>query len=172
MAKNYFELFGLPVRFDLDLQDLARRHRELIRSWHPDRFAQGSSQERRLAVETSASLNDGLKVLRDPIDRARYFLSLNGISTDEETDTVMDPSFLMEQIAWRERLEESSGDVALIDVLAAEVAGLAARKDERLSRALTGAVPDGFPEARRLVRELQFLRRFTRELDEAQTGVS
>jgi len=171
MAKNYFELFGLPARFDIDSKELARRHRELIRLWHPDRFAQGSSQERRLAVEMSANLNDGLKVLREPVDRARYFLALNGVSTDEETDTAMDASFLLEQMAWRERLEESGGDQGLIEALIAEVAGLNAHKEELLTRVLTEAGAEGFSAARKLVREMQFLRRFARELDEAQTGV-
>ncbi len=172
MARNYFELFGLPVRFDIDREDLARRHRELIRIWHPDRFAQGSSQERRLAVEMSADLNDGVKVLRDPIDRARYFLKLNGVSTDEETDTVMDASFLQDQMAWRERLEESQGDAALVDGLVAEVAASRARKEQALGRALAQDAAAGLAEARQLVRELQFLRRFAEELDEAQAGVS
>ncbi|MHB8253108.1 MAG: Fe-S protein assembly co-chaperone HscB [Acidiferrobacter sp.] len=171
MTNNYFELFGLPVRFDLDTQDLAGRHRELIRLWHPDRYTQGSSQERRLAVETSANLNDGLKVLRDPVSRARYFLELRGVSTDEETDTVMDPLFLMEQMAWRERLEESGGDAIAVDTLTAEVADLTMRKEEMLGRLLAQAQGDGYRQARGLVRELQFLRRFARELDEAQTGV-
>lgn len=172
MARNYFELFGFPVRFDIDREDLARRHRELIRTWHPDRFAQGSSQERRLAVEMSADLNDGVKVLRDPIDRARYFLKLNGVSTDEETDTVMDSAFLQDQMTWRERLEESQGDAVVVDGLAAEVAALRARKEEALSRALAQEAGAGFAGARQLVRELQFLRRFADELDEAQAGVS
>ncbi|HUW98624.1 MAG TPA: Fe-S protein assembly co-chaperone HscB [Acidiferrobacter sp.] len=171
MVKNYFELFDLPVRFDIDRDELARKHRELIRLWHPDRFAQGSDQERRLAVEMSANLNDGLKVLREPVDRARYFLSLNGVSTDEETDTSMDVAFLLEQMAWRERLEDSGGDQAVIEALAAEVEALAARKEESLTRMLTAEGTDGFSAARKLVREMQFLRRFAHELDEAQTGV-
>lgn len=172
MARNYFQLFGLPVRFDIDPEDLARRHRELIRVWHPDRFAQGSSQERRLALETSADLNDGVKVLRDPVDRARYLLKLHGVSTDEETDTVMDPEFLQEQMTWRERSEESNGDPARIDRLVAEVAAVRRRKEEALSHALAEEGGADFSGARQLVRELQFLRRFADELDEAQVGVS
>ncbi len=172
MARNYFELFGLPVRFDIDREDLVRRHRELIRTWHPDRFAQGSTQERRLAVEMSADLNDGMKVLRDPVDRARYFLKINGVSTDEETDTLMDPAFLQEQMAWRERLEESHGDAGQVDSLAAEVAAVRMRREEALSQALAQEGGAGFSSARQLVRELQFLRRFGDELDEVQVGVS
>ncbi len=170
MTQDYFRLFGLPARFDIDAAELARRHRELIRQWHPDRFARGSDEERRVAVATSARLNDGLKVLRDPLERARHLLALNGVSTDEETDTVMDTAFLAEQLAWRERLEESGGDPEVAAALTSEVAACGADKQRALASAL-GEAAD-WAAARRLVRELQFLRRFERELDEARTGVS
>ena len=91
MTQNYFALFGLPERFDIDVTDLARRHRERIRVAHPDRFAQGTALERQHAAALSADLNDGLKTLRDVVSRARHLLALRGVSTDEETDTAMDP---------------------------------------------------------------------------------
>lgn len=171
MAQNYFELFGLPVQFDVDTADLSKRHRELIRSCHPDRFAQGSDAQRRAAVETSASLNDALKILRDPIDRARYFLTLRGVSTDEETDTLMEPSFLAEQLMLRERLEDADGDQVVIEDLISEVAQLSAEREQRLGLALSDGDAPALARARSLVRELQFLRRFSQELDEVHTGV-
>ena len=171
MVRNYFELFGLPARFDIDLGDLAARHRERIRVWHPDRYAQATSEERRRAVAMSADLNDGLKVLRDPVARARHLLALRGISTDEETDTVMDGDFLMEQMAWRERLEEGAGRVDEVAALADEVATSRKGKEARLAAALGRGDAADLDEARRLVRELQFLGRFLKELDDAVTEV-
>ncbi len=169
MARNYFELFELPARFDIDLKELAARHRERIRVWHPDRFAQGSSDQRRQAVTMSADLNDGLKVLRNPVSRARHLLSLRGISTDEETDTTMDGAFLMEQMAWRERLEEGAGHPEDVMALAAEVAQSRDAKESELARIFRGDQAADLDRARELVRELQFLERFTRELDCAAT---
>lgn len=172
MARNYFELLDLPVRFDIDPADLAARHRERIRIWHPDRFAQGTSEERRRAVVLSADLNDALKVLRDPVARARHLLALRGISTEEETDTAMDGDFLMEQMAWRERLEEAAGRADEVAALADEVATSRKDKEARLAASLERAEATHLNEARRLVRELQFLERFLRELDDAITEVS
>lgn len=169
MARNYFDLFELPAQFDIDLKELAARHRERIRVWHPDRFAQGTSEERRRALATSADLNDGLKVLRDPVSRARHLLSLRGISTDEETDTNMDGAFLMEQMVWRERLEEGAARPEELAALAAEVAESREAKESELARALGGEGAADLERARELVRELQFLERFTREFDCATT---
>ncbi len=165
MARNYFELFELPARFDIDLKDLAARHRERIRVWHPDRYAQGSSEERRRAVTTSADLNDGLKVLRNPVSRARHLLALRGISTDEDTDTSMDADFLMQQMAWRERLEEGVGRPEEVTALAALVAQSRDAKESALAGLLDGEQTTDLDRARELVRELQFLERFARELD-------
>ena len=172
MVRNYFELFDLPARFDIDPRELAAHHRELMRIWHPDRrYAQATSEERRRAVAMSADLNDGLKVLRNPVARARHLLALRGISTDEETDTAMDGDFLMEQMAWRERLEEGAGRADEVAALADEVATSREGKEARLAAALGRGDAADLDEARMLVRELQFLERFLKELDDAVTEV-
>ena len=171
MVRNYFELFDLPARFDIDPGELAAHHRELMRIWHPDRYAQATSEERRRAVAMSADLNDGLKVLRDPVARARHLLALRGVSTDEETDTAMDGVFLMEQMVWRERLEEAAGRAEEVTALADEVTASRQLKEARLAAALGRGQAADLQEARVLVRELQFLERFLKELDSALTEV-
>lgn len=171
MSRNYFEIFGLPERFELDPRDLTQRYQELVRTCHPDRFAQASAQERRIAVETTANLNDALKTLRDPVHRARYLLSLRGVETDEENDTVMDAEFLAEQMAWRERLEENGKEPAQVEALIKELATLEGHKEEALRGYLASTQEESLQHARRLVRELQFLRRFKEELNHAHIGV-
>jgi len=172
MMTNYFDVFGLPTQFSLDAQELARRHRERIRERHPDRFVQGSSQDRRLAAGASAQLNDGLKVLRDPVSRARHLLELHGISTGEETDTAMAPQFLAEQMAWREELEACGGDQARVEALLAEVEAASAIREQALAESFREGDSAALMRARNGVRELQFLRRFGEELDAARTEVS
>ncbi len=169
MAKNHFALFGLPVAYEIDERELARRHRELLSACHPDRFAQASAQERRLAVQTSAALNEAVKVLRDPVDRARYLLALAGVPTDEETDTGMDGAFLVQQMEWREALEEGRADPHRLTALGREWRAATATRHEALRQCLAGGAD--YPQARRLVRELQFLRKFGDELDEAQMDI-
>ncbi len=83
--------------FGLDLEQLATRYRELARGVHPDRFADASEREQRLALEQSASLNEAYQTLKSPPKRARYLLAMNGGELPLEV-TVHDPEFLMQQM--------------------------------------------------------------------------
>ena len=105
-TQTHFELFELPVSFELDLQDLSQRYRELQRAVHPDKFANASDYERRLSVEKAAVINDAYQTLKSPQRRARYMLELQSVSFDDEKDMALDPAFLMEQIELRESLAE------------------------------------------------------------------
>lgn len=105
-TQTHFELFELPVSFDLELQDLSQRYRELQRVVHPDNFANASDRERRLSVEKAAVINDAYQILKSPLRRARYMLELLSVSFDDEKDMALDPAFLMEQIELREALAE------------------------------------------------------------------
>lgn len=105
-TQTHFELFELPVSFDLDLQDLSQRYRQLQSAVHPDKFVNASDYERRLSVEKAASINDAYQILKSPQQRARYMLELQSVSFDDEKDIALDPAFLMEQIELREALGE------------------------------------------------------------------
>jgi molecular chaperone HscB len=106
LTRNFFELFDLPVGFEIDLNELAARYRSLQSTVHPDKYASAGDLERRLAVQQSARINEGFQTLKDPLRRARYLLELNGMDISTDTDTAMDPEFLFEQMALRERLED------------------------------------------------------------------
>jgi molecular chaperone HscB len=111
-SQNFFELFGLPVSFEVDTQQLSERYRDLQRAVHPDKFANASDRERRMAVEKAAQINEAFQTLKSPMNRARYMLELRGVDFDAERDTHLDPMFLMEQMELREALGEvkSSSD--------------------------------------------------------------
>jgi molecular chaperone HscB len=167
-GKNHFELFGLPMTFDIDIDDLAARYRELQRRVHPDKFANASDQDRRLSLQTTALINEGFHILKDPVQRGRYLLSLRGIDLGEETDTTMDPAFLLEQMELREALEE----VRQADNPHKQLAQLANRINQRLDetigkfrRAFAEDSPKGTGQARNAVREMQFLEKMRREID-------
>jgi molecular chaperone HscB len=167
-GKNHFELFGFPVKFDIDTEDLAARYRELQRRVHPDKFASGSDQERRLSLQMTALINEGFQTLKDPVRRGRYLLGLRGVDLDGETDTAMDPAFLMEQMEFREELEE----VRQAESPHKQLAELANRIERRLQdkigefrKALAADAPDGTAKARNAVREMQFLEKMRREID-------
>ena len=115
MQQNYFELFQLPVSFDVDTDDLANRHRSIIARVHPDQFANKSAMEQRVALQWATFANEAFDTLKSPIARAQYLLKLNAPKLAQEDARVNLPhEFLMQQMQWREALEE--GDTA--DVLA------------------------------------------------------
>ncbi|BFU60139.1 MULTISPECIES: Fe-S protein assembly co-chaperone HscB [Rodentibacter] len=104
---NPFEIFDLPVDFQLDTQTLNARYLELQKTLHPDNFASASAVEQRIAMQKSTEVNDALKTLKDPILRAEAIIALNiGEQQDLEQKSTQDVAFLMQQLQWREQLEE------------------------------------------------------------------
>jgi molecular chaperone HscB len=166
-GKNYFELFGLPVDFDLDADELSRRYRELQRRVHPDKFASGPDAERRVSMQLTTLVNEAYQTLRDPVRRARYLLGLGGTDPREETDTAMDPAFLMEQMELRETLAE----VRSLSEPHKRLAELANDAAIRLQQKI-GQFRDQYrrdPEqARRSLREMQFLDKLRREIEDLE----
>lgn len=166
LTANHFELFGLPVSFGIDLQDLAGRYRELQRSSHPDRFAAAADRDRRLAVQQAAQINEAYQTLRDPRRRARYLLALHGVVLDDERDTTQDPEFLMEQMELREQLAEV-GDRS--DPLAAlsELLDLIEARQRDLIEGMAALFeepgPEALAEAKVRVHRLRFFERLHEE---------
>ena len=106
LSANYFALFGFSESFDLDMDQLSHRYRELQRKLHPDNFASATDKERRLSVQQASLVNDAFNTLKFPLPRASYLLKLRGFGIDAHDNTAMDPSFLMQQMELREQLGE------------------------------------------------------------------
>lgn len=171
-GRNYFDLFGFPVGFDIDAGALAARYRDLARQLHPDRFATASDQERRLSMQMTALVNEAFQTLKDPVRRARYLLSLAGVSADEQTDTAMDPAFLMEQMELREALAE----VRDLDEPHTRLAELASQAERRFAEKVDGFrsayVSGETDQARQSLREMQFLSKLRTEIDAAEEALT
>ena len=101
-TRNHFELFGIPARFRIDADALETAYRALQSDVHPDRYASGSEAERRLALQSSARVNEAYAALKDPVERARYLLTLSGVDALDETDTQLPMEFLERQLERRE----------------------------------------------------------------------
>jgi molecular chaperone HscB len=82
---DYFRFFALPRKLKLNLKELEREFYKLSRHLHPDRYSNASEQERQWSLEKSARLNDAYRTLRDPIERTRYLLELEGMKLDEQS---------------------------------------------------------------------------------------
>ncbi len=120
---NYFSLLGLSIGFSIDLNQLRDNYHKQQHSVHPDKFAHASDKERRLSVQKSAHINDALHTLKNPTQRSIYLLSLYGIDLSEN-NTCVEPAFLMEQMALRERLaqvNEMSDPFAALDSILLDV---------------------------------------------------
>ena len=86
MMSDYFEVFGLPRKLQVDLEALQRRFYELSRRHHPD-FHQGADAAAQAqALEASALVNRAYRALRDPVARVQYLIALEeGREVREET---------------------------------------------------------------------------------------
>lgn len=108
-----FELFGLPEQFAQDRAAIDARWKELQREAHPDKFAAQGQAAQRVATQWSVRINEAYRRLKDPLKRASYLCELRGFPIDAENNTAMPTDFLMEQMAWREALEEASSEIEL-----------------------------------------------------------
>lgn len=166
-TQNHFESFALPATFELDQQALERAYRSLLREVHPDRFAAASDAEKRLAAQHATRANEGYRILKSPLSRGRYFLHINGIDTEEESNTAMPVDFLMQQMGWREAVVDANAahDHARLSALAAARVGeennLFALLQQQLAASAT------LVDARLTVRKLRFLEKLGEEIDDA-----
>ena len=164
MIDTYFAMFGLPQTFELDIAELNQRYREAVKQVHPDRFATASDQEQRAAVERAASLNTAHQVLKSTTQRALYLLNLQE-PLDEEA-TVQDPEFLLQQMEWREELEDLA-DLSAIDAFKSRLLQARRNIDEGFAQVWQDSALR--EQAVRLVRRMQFLDKVlaeTRQLEE------
>lgn len=156
----HFALFNLQPGFRLDLDQLAVRYRELAREVHPDRFADASEREQRVALENSAALNDAYQTLRSAPRRARYLLAISGHEVPQEV-TVHDPDFLLQQMELREELEELTD----LDGVAVFKKRLKLAQDTLFEEfAACWDDPAQREQAERLMRRMQFLDKLAQEV--------
>lgn len=121
-----FALFGLKQEFAQDRASVDARWKELQREAHPDKFASHGPAAQRVAMQWSVRINEAYHRLKDPLKRAAYLCELAGSPIQAHSNTAMPPQFLMQQMEWREALDDAA-DVDAVEQLLAEVQ--AARKD-------------------------------------------
>ena len=105
-SKNFFEIFSLAVAWEVDFEQLDIKFRALQKALHPDRYANKNDFEKRLAVQTAATINQAYETIKNPLLRAKYLLELEDLDASQETHTTSDGQFLMDQVLLRESLSE------------------------------------------------------------------
>ncbi len=167
MQTDYFALFNLPVQFIIDETSLTDNYRKLAAIYHPDKFAAASGFEQRQAMMLSSTINDAYRILKSDIDRASYIVSLHNIDADAPEHTQFAPAFLMQQLEWREALEDARMDKnqASLDALEAEIQ----QEQDVLKTTIANTLAqEQYDEAAQLVRQGRFLNKMRSEIKAAR----
>lgn len=171
-----FETLGVDARFDLDLGALERRHRDLSKALHPDRYVGAPAAERRLALSRAIDVNEAFRALRDPLRRAEALLRRAGVAVGEEAERAVPQGLLMEMMEAREELSEASRakDAARIRALGGQ---MEARRDQllaRLGQTIDAAQGDASRSrsALPLLSELRYIRRFLDEVSALEEEIA
>jgi molecular chaperone HscB len=162
LTANDFELFGLAPRQAQQRAEIDAHWKSLQARLHPDRFASEGPAAQRIAMQWAVRVNEAYQRLKDPLRRAAYLCEINGAAIDAENNTAMPRDFLIQQMAWREALDEAT-DAAAVEALAEEVAARRKALLAELERTLDeqGDAAQGA----RQVRALMFVERFQSDVD-------
>ena len=166
LSTDFFSLFELPKTFRLNLSELDSRYRDVQAQVHPDRFAAEGGAAQRLAMQWAVRVNEAHQRLKDPLKRAAYLCELAGVPVQSESNTAMPGAFLMQQMQWREELDDAETP-AQLQALAADVQQAQAAAWQAMAQAIDHQ--QDFAAAAQLVRRLMFMQRFAQDLHARQT---
>ena len=165
LNNNFFELFGLPVSYDVDLNTIQQQYMTLQRQVHPDKFVNASDREKSLSMQRTSWINEAQSTLIDPVSRASYLLKLKGNDFSLENETTMDAEFLMQQLEMRERLHSIKNEadpLAALDEIAEQVKLSTKTMMHGFSQSYENNRLD---ESREWIRKLQFMKKAKIEID-------
>ncbi|XP_075070795.1 iron-sulfur cluster co-chaperone protein HscB isoform X2 [Mixophyes fleayi] len=115
-AKDFFQILGCDRSFNIDIQELQKKYRNLQRLLHPDYFSQKSQHEQEISEKHSSLVNKAYNTLLSPLRRGIYLLSLHGITFTEGTEGGVDAPFLFEILEINEQLNESNSDAEIEEI--------------------------------------------------------
>ncbi|MDD2879350.1 MAG: Fe-S protein assembly co-chaperone HscB [Rhodoferax sp.] len=162
LQSDDFELFGLEQRFAQDRAVLDARWKDLQRQAHPDKFTAQGAAAQRIAMQWSVRINEAYQRLKNPLKRAAYLCELHGAPVNAENNTAMPGAFLMQQMEWREELDDAqtAEDLEKISLQCRLAEREVLQKIEQLLDLL-----QDYPAAVAQVRALMFIERFAADVD-------
>ena len=163
-SQTHFELFGLPQSYALDRDKLDAAYRELQNTVHPDRFAAQPEAEQRVAMQWATQVNEAYQTLRHAVNRGVYLLKLHGIDAFDASNTRMAPAFLMQQMEWREAIEDARAGkrMAVLDALTDDLRAAHRRIEAQLAELIDMA--HDYEAASEAVRQLRFMDKLIAEI--------
>lgn len=160
---NHFELFGMAPSFEIDLVTLEAQWKSRVAQVHPDRYASAGPAEKRVAMQWSARLNEAYRILRDPLQRAKYLCEQAGQETGEGAGHSMDMAFLGQQMTWREELDDIQA-ANNTTALAALTSDIVADRQQRIDQIAALIKQMQWPEAVKRLHEWMFIEKFLQEI--------
>lgn len=161
--QNHFELFHLPQKFAIDMATLDAAYREVQNQVHPDKFTNAGDTEKRVAMQWATRANEAYQTLKNPFKRAAYLCELNGVDLQIDSNTAMPREFLMQQMEWREALDDARAgeDISGLEQLDNNLRMARKEKLAEIGRLLDA---NDYTTAAQGVRQLMFLEKFGEEV--------
>jgi molecular chaperone HscB len=163
-SSNFFELLGLPARFDLDPSLIERAFFDRTKELHPDRFASAPAAERVAALSRSRALNDAYQTLKKPVGRAEYLLERAGVTIGDNER--LEPEMIMQVLELREELAEArvGKDLPAVERLQGQMKQRREQALNELGELFAANDPTG---AKRVLIALRYIDRYLEECDAA-----
>jgi molecular chaperone HscB len=167
LQQDFFSLFDFPAQFKIDTTSLEKNYRALQSQVHPDKYSHLSETERRISMQWATHVNEAYQTLRSPLNRARYLLTLNGVDTQEETNTAMPVDFLMQQMEWREALADAKQlkNTEALTEIEQKVKRMQQTLEQKMALDLDST--HDYEAASGIVRKLKFIEKLTEEIGSA-----
>ncbi len=166
LSLNFFELFEIPVGFEVDLTELQKKYTVLQQAVHPDKFANSGDMEKRLSMQQTSHINEAYQTLKDPVARAVYLLKLKGVDINLENETTMDMPFLMEQMEMREALADIRQHDEPLDKLDDFARDVKNKMSDMTAEFSSTYEADNLDVSREIIRKLQFMQKARKEISE------
>jgi len=166
-AENYFQAFGFEPSFEINHRDLKQAYRDKQQQSHPDRFAHEEASVQRQAVQATALNNEMYQTLASSVKRGHYLLTLNGIEFDVETYTVTDVDMLMNQLSYREQLNDfkQKNDLDSLMDMQSDVEKLEREIETKLTDLFSGDISSNAEQIKATLCELQFYNKLASEVE-------
>ena len=168
MSLNFFTLLQLPETFVIDLKKLDQNYQNIQKEIHPDRFASLADEAKIVSIKKTAEVNDAYQTLKSPIRRAEYLLHLYDIDIHDEKYNAVPQDFLMQQMEWREALDDckalkdTGAKIVALEILLEQVDASHAQALARAAHLMDA--DHNYAAAVGQVRALMFIEKFAHEV--------
>lgn len=135
LRQNYFEVFNLPLQYNIDQNNLNINYQKLQKKIHPDNFI--NHPDNLLSIMVSAHINNAYSTLNSPLLKTIELLRQNGITLDLNIDKELPADFLILQMEFYEEIENANGNTEKLEDLAQKLANRVYQLDGKIAQNFT-----------------------------------